>query len=83
MKPKNIRVIYETVEPEVQVCEYLGEHLVLTGPLAFLYRGHKVMFGEEKAQINLGPWLTAEVEKKKAAIARQQIAAQVLINQGI
>ena len=78
MKPKNIRVIYEAVEPNFEVCHYLGERLVLTGPLAMIYRGHKVMFGEEKAQINLGPWLTAEVEKKKAATAPQQIAAPTL-----
>ena len=83
MKPTNIRVIYETVEPEVQVCEYLGEHLVLTGPLAFLYRGFKTMKGEDHAQRELAPWLNVEVEKKKAAIALQQIAAQTLINQGI
>ena len=78
MKPKNIRVIYEAVEPEVVVCHYLGERLLLTGPLAMIYRGHKVMFGEEKAQINLGPWLADEVAKKKAATAPQQIAAQSL-----
>ena len=78
MKPKNIRVIYEAVEPNFEVCHYLGERLVLTGPLAMIYRGHKVMFGEEKAQINLGPWLADEVAKKKAASACQQIAAPTL-----
>ena len=78
MKPKNIRVIYETVEPEVVVCEYLGEHLVLTGPLAMIYRGYKVLKGEETAQTELAPWLTDMAMKQKAAIARQQIAAQTL-----
>ena len=82
MKPKSYRVIYEAVEPNFEVCHYMGERLVLTGPLAFLYRGFKVMKGEEIAQEKLAPWLIAEVEKKKAATAPQQIAAQTL-NQGI
>lgn len=83
MKPKNIRVIYEAVEPNFEVCHYLGERLVLTGPLAMIYRGFKVMKGEETAQEKLAPWLTDEVAKKKAASACQQIAAQTLISQGI
>ena len=83
MTPKTIRVIYEAVEPNFEVCHYLGERLVLTGPLAMIYRGFKVMNGEETAQEKLAPWLIAEVEKKKAATAPQQIAAPTLINQGI
>ena len=66
MKPTNIRVIYETVEPHFEVCEYAGERLVLTGPLAFLYRGFKVMKGEETAQRELAPWLNAELMKSGA-----------------
>ena len=74
MKPKTYNVRYEHVEPEPLWIDFDGDHIRLTGTLAFFYRLFKTMDCEEKAQTELYPWLMAV---KKNGVIFPENAVQI------
>ncbi len=75
-----MQAVYRHVEPDVEVVDIDGCHLILAGTKAFFFHLFKTMNCEEKAKQELYPYLLPEIKKakEKAAAAAKQTAAQSL-----